>query len=103
MASNRGNQASGTERPRPSLSSTVSVSFVTVTDPTAGVIVSIAKVFKPRLTFAGKGYDCLIESGRMLSQYRVCLSSPVLRSAPSSTRPCKSLVAVALEVFVIFR
>src|SRR6185437_15226805 len=35
---------------------------------------------------------------RMLSQYRVCLSSPVFRNTPSSTKFCKSLVAVALDV-----
>ncbi len=44
-----------------------------------------------------------LDSLSILSQYRVCFSSPVLRSTPFSTRSCKSLVAVALEVSVIFR
>jgi hypothetical protein len=50
-----------------------------------------------------QNYDSSPGSLRMLNQYRVCLSSPVFRSAPSSTRLCKSLVAVALEVLVILR
>lgn len=44
-----GNQASGTERLRPSLSSTVSVSSVTVTVSAAGTEISTAEVFFPRL------------------------------------------------------
>ena len=49
---NRGNQARGTERLRPSLSSTANVSFVTVTDFAVGMATSIAKVFMPGLSKA---------------------------------------------------
>jgi hypothetical protein len=48
--SSLGNQASGTERLRPSLSSTVSVSSVTVTVSAAGTEISTAEVFIPRLS-----------------------------------------------------
>ena len=46
----RGNQARGTERLRPSVSSTVNVSLVTMTDSAVGVATSIAKVFMPGLS-----------------------------------------------------
>ena len=44
-----GNQASGTDRLRPSLSSTVSVSAVTATVSAAGTVISIAEVLTPGL------------------------------------------------------
>lgn len=47
--SSLGNQASGTERLRPSLNSTVSVSSVTMTVSAAGTAISTAEVFIPRL------------------------------------------------------
>lgn len=46
---NRGNQASGTDRLRPSLSSTVSVSSVTVIDSAIGAEISTAEIVIPRL------------------------------------------------------
>jgi hypothetical protein len=49
---NRGNQVKGTERLRPSLSSTVNVSFLTVTDSAVGTATLIAKVFMPGLSKA---------------------------------------------------
>ena len=48
-----GNQASGTDRLRPSLSSTVSVSSVTTTVSAAGTAISIAEVLIPRLPQTG--------------------------------------------------
>jgi hypothetical protein len=47
---NRGNQASGTDRLRPSLSLTVSVSSVTTTVSAVGTAISTAEVFIPRLS-----------------------------------------------------
>jgi hypothetical protein len=54
---NRGNQASGTDRLRPSLSSTVSVSSVTVTVSATGTEISTAEVFIPRLPQAALMVD----------------------------------------------
>lgn len=45
---NRGNQASGTDKLLPSLNSMVSVSSVTVTDSATGTEISIVEVFIPR-------------------------------------------------------